>query len=135
MYAFLMQDWITIRAAASFNVINQSENCYLDRSGFQDLAVWTEVKGITSGGGTPTIMYQTAPSKDDSFFVPFGVEGGGVTSVGVAILPLIMSSNNTTTPLSRWLLWPMQNAGSSPWGMTFPTFVFANTAGRPAPSL
>jgi hypothetical protein len=135
MYAFLMQDWITIRAAASFNVVNQSENCYLDLSGFQDLVVWTEVKGITSGGGTPTIMYQTAPTKDDSFFVPFGVEGGGVSSVGVAILPLIMSSNNTTTPLSRWLRWQMQNAGSSIWDMTFRIFVCANTGGRGARAL
>src|SRR5260370_42655114 len=110
MYAFLMQDWITIRAAASFNVINQSENCYLDLSGFQDLVVWTEVKGITSGGGTPTIMYQTAPSKDDSFFVPFGVEGGGVTSVCVAIMQLFLISNNTSTTFSSYIRWQQQHA-------------------------
>jgi hypothetical protein len=131
MYSFLLQDWITIRQASSGTSVTQSEDCWLDLTGFQDLVAWLDVKNFTASGATVQIAYQSATTKDEAFFLGLA-SPIQVTQTGLTVTTV--TKDTTATPLARWLRWQLSISGSPTaiWDATFRIFIAANCIGSQA---
>jgi hypothetical protein len=94
MESFVLQDWVTIRGASGVTV-TQGESSWLDLSPYEDIVFWLLVAEVT---GTPTLalLYQTSPTKDESFFA---AQTLGMTGSSVA---LSASTNPVITPAFAW---------------------------------
>lgn len=122
MHSFVLQDWITIRGAASTNV-TQGESGWLDLAPYQDLSIWLDVREFS--GSTPQMVFETAPIKEDVLFLPM-----------VAAFNLTLSPANpyrvpiTTaqTPVARYARWRIV-APAGPWDATFRILMSADGLG------
>jgi hypothetical protein len=126
MHTFILQDWTTIRGGPSGTVtITQHEPEWLDLGPYQDVAAWVDVKEATTGSNQPTLTLQTAPTKDESFFL--ALTSGLPLVAGTA--PTVVSAFMTvaTTPLARYLRW--QLSGTAVWDATFRIVIAANSPG------
>jgi len=126
MHAYILQDWTTIRGATSVTTITQEEDGWLDLSPYQDVVFWVDAKSSTN---TPTITFQTSPSKDDSMFqaliAGYAVPTGGVLTP--AVLSAFMVS--ATVPLARYVRWQLTASTSGTWDASFRVLVSANAPG------
>ena len=120
MRAFTLQDWITIRSGTSNGVINQPESGWLDLSDYEDVVFWLDVKEILTG--TPTMLYQTSPTADESLFMPLAA-AVPMSTLSVAVTKALVA--NATTPLARYVRWQMTGPGPTPWDATFRILVTA----------
>jgi hypothetical protein len=135
MYTFVSQDLVTMRGPSSA-VITQGNSAWLDLAEFQDVVAWLEVLELTTAQYV-NISYQTAPTADDSLFVP--ISGPLMTmpfniATVVTITPLLKEllgvpplSSPLGAPLARWFRWQLiggPTAGT--WDVTFRLFVSAN---------
>ena len=106
MDAFVLQDWVTVRGAAS-TTVTQSEHEWLDLAPYEDVVFWLQVSNVTS---TPTLLYQTSPNKDESFFAAqtSGMTGTGIalTAASTAVVTPVLAWN-ATYPLARWVRWQL----------------------------
>ncbi len=135
MHSFVLQDWVTIRGSSSGQTILQSSTDYLDLQDFEDAVAWVEVREITSAGGTISLAVQSAPLKENAFFTPNNVSPTSLTTVGVAVVPMVLNDLKPTNtngviamPLSRWLRWLVASAGTSgTWDITFRVLVVAHS--------
>jgi hypothetical protein len=127
MQSFLLQDWVTIRSASSLTIVTQSEDCWLDLSGFQDVVAWLEVKNFTSSGATVQLAYQSAATKDEAFFLALA----SALSIAQGLTITTVRKDTTATPLARWLRWQLSVSGSptATWDATFRIFIAANAIG------
>jgi len=128
MYSFLLQDWITIRRASSGTSVTQSEDCWLDLTGFQDIVAWLDVKSFTASGATVQVAYQSATTKDEAFFLGL-TSPIVITQTGLNVTAI--RKDTTATPLARWLRWQLSISGSptATWDATFRIFISANCIG------
>jgi hypothetical protein len=130
VHCFVMQPWITIRGQSqTVAPINQSENCWLDLTMYQDVVAWLQVDGVTLGGLTSVgVAYQTAPIKDELAFVNVTNAVTFNSSGWTIVTPMLASS--TSVPLSRWLRWQVVVQGTGgPWDILFRIFIAANAPG------
>lgn len=132
MYSFVLQDWITIGGATTSQII-QTEQDWLDMTPYQDVVVWLDVREASTS--PPAAMYfETAPSKDESLFVP--MLAGGTTLVAAptpAIVQLLMGS--AAVPIAQHLRWRVQGTGAvGLWDATFRILVAANAPGLQPPT-
>jgi hypothetical protein len=127
MRAFVLQDWVTIRGMSTVTSISQNEVQYAQLDAYQDAVFWMQVAEITTGSGTITMNYETAPLKDDSLFA--AMASAGVTSASMSpprVNPVILSQN-PAVPLSRWVRWRLTQSGATaPWDITFRLLLSAN---------
>jgi hypothetical protein len=112
MDAFVLQDWITIRGAAS-TTVTQGESEWLDLGPYEDVVFWLQVTEVT---GSPTLLYQTSPSKDESFFAAqtSGMSGAGIglsASASTVVTPALAWS--APFPLARYVRWQIQPSSSA----------------------
>ena len=117
MRSFVLQDWTTIRAAASAT-ISQPEAGWLDLEPFQDIVGWIQIAEATN---VPTLGLQTSPTADDWLFqtmIAHSVSAGG----SPAVVPVLLL--NATVPLARFVRWQFSTglAGDA----TFRIMVAAN---------
>jgi hypothetical protein len=134
MYAFMLTDWVTIRGQSTIASIVQSEDCWLDLSGYQDIVGWLECKEVSAGGGTGVqLTYQTGATKDDALFVAVTAAVNIATGVTVTSMP----KDVVTTPLARWLRYQLAVTGTpgTAWDATFRVFIAANAPGRGRPQV
>jgi hypothetical protein len=129
MRTFIAQDFVTMRGSTN-GTITQGRNGWLELPEYPDAVAWLDVREVTTGGGTITMGYQTAPSEDDSAFtaitgpvtantVPF------TATVGVTVTPLL--KDLLTVPLAHWFRWQLAASGTSgTWDITFRLFIAAN---------
>jgi hypothetical protein len=124
MHAYVLQDWTTIQAASGVATMTQEEDGWLDLTPYQDVVFWIDAKSSTS---TPTITFQTSPSKDEIMFQPL-VSGVAIPTAGLSP-PQVVSAFMATAsvPLARYVRW--QLTGSGAWGATFRVLVSANSPG------
>jgi len=144
MDCFLLQDWTTIRGASSPPVLSvtQTQAWWMDLSAYQDIVTWLDVREVTGPTGGATGLYldiQTAPTRDDAFFLSMV---SSATPFGIAIAALATPTVNkltkelAATPLSRWLRWQINTGGTTPtatWDVTFRVFLAANFRRRALP--
>jgi hypothetical protein len=131
MYCYVMQPWVTIRGQSTVTTINQSADCWLDLSAFQDIVAWLDCKevSVSGSGASVQIAYQTSPTKDDSLFVP--IVSAFTVTAGVSTT-IMLKDGSVTTPLCRWLRWQLTvtPTPTSAWDATFRIFIAANIVGR-----
>lgn len=137
MYGYVLQDWITIRGAASpLADIIQGESTWMGFSSFQDIVIWLDVREATfpTTSGTLNWIFETAPSKDNNLFVPMtGASTGAVNSIpALSPMKVILANAGTTVPLATWVRWRVSPGGSSTlaWDTTFRVLVAANRVVR-----
>jgi hypothetical protein len=124
MYCFCLQDFITMRSVSSVLTVVQSEPSWLDLSGFQDLALWLDVKEF-SGGGTISMTYETSPVKDDSTYVSLAS-----VTVATGVNVTLVLKDSASTPITKWLRWKLSVASpGGTWDTTFRIWVAANGRG------
>jgi hypothetical protein len=92
MDSFILQDWSTIKGGANVTV-TQSEAEWLDLEPYEDVSFWLIV---TEASGSPTLVYQTAPTKDEAFFA---AQTAGMTGTAITLTP---SSTPVITPVLAW---------------------------------
>jgi hypothetical protein len=106
MESFVLQDWMTIRGAAG-TTVTQGESTWLDLSPYEDVVFWLLVSEVT-GSPAPTLVYQTAPTKDESFFAAqtLGMNGSGI-ALAASTIPVVTSAFawSAPYPLARFVRW------------------------------
>jgi|HubBroStandDraft_1064217.scaffolds.fasta_scaffold03873_7 hypothetical protein len=127
MHAYILQDWTTIRGASTVLTLTQEEEGWLDLSPYQDVIFWISA---TSSTNTPTITFQTSPSKDDALFMAlapgYTIPTTGVPGGGPMVVAALMST--ALVPIARWLRWQL-TATSGTWDATFRVLIAANSPG------
>jgi hypothetical protein len=132
MDSFVLEDWVTVQGATGVTV-TQGEGGWLDLEAFEDVVFWLLVNNASpTGAGAPTLLYQTAPTKDEAFFATqtAGMTGTPVTLVsaaGTAVVTPVLAWN-APFPLARWVRWQIP-AVSAPFTVTM-RIVVAATAPR-----
>jgi hypothetical protein len=110
----------------------QGENDWLDLEPYQHVVAWLHVVGLTTGGGTVQIAYQTSVRRDDDLFV--NMSGPNVAmpftpAMGVTVTTLY--KNLLRVPIARWFRWQLTATGtSSTWDIEFLLHVSASGATR-----
>jgi len=124
MHAYILQDWTTIRGSSAVLTMTQEEPGWLDLSPYQDVVFWLDVKEALN---SPTITFQTSPSKDDYLFA--AVAAGQVMPAAGATAPVVVSAlmYTASVPLARYLRWQITSSGA--WDATFRVLVAANSPG------
>ena len=112
MDSFVLEDWCTIRGQAS-TTVTQGESGWLDLSPYEDVVFWLLVSEVTS---TPTLIFQTAPTKDEAFFSAqtLGMTGVGIT-LTAASTPIVVPvlAWNALFPLARYVRWQLIPSSSA----------------------
>lgn len=130
MYAFLLQDWVTIQSGTSGAII-QGEDGWLDLSDFLDVVVFLETKQVSASSGNMGMSYQTSPSKDEVLFQNMYDPTTVAMSVGVTTTVLLRDI--ALCPLARWLRWQiLPTGGGASYQATFRIWVSANQPGGSA---
>jgi hypothetical protein len=129
MHSLLLQNWITVLGQSTIAVVTQTETEWLDLRGYQDIVAWTEVKEFTpsSGLSIPAILYQTAPTKDDTLF--FNMTAQAQVQLGVTTTLMLKPSGAGFPPCARWLRWQLSMSGGLAWDVTFRIWIAANRIG------
>ena len=124
MRSFVLQDWITIRGAASTNV-TQGESDWLDLAPYQDISIYLDVREVTPSVGSPTMHFETSPNKEDVLFQdmvsPFTISTSPSNPYRVAI-------TTAQCPVARYVRWRIV-APASLWDATFRVLVSADALG------
>ena len=125
MHSYILQDWTTIRGAASVNV-TQGESGWLDLAPYQDVLFWIDVREYTPNPGTPaTIVFQTAPIKEDGLFQNMMTP---IALNAIPTNPTVVRLTTSGTPLARYLRWQLAGPAST-WDATFRVLIAANALG------
>ncbi len=124
MHAFILQDWTTIRGAATVATVVQGEDNWLDLSAYQDLVFWVDVREAT--GTTVLMTFQTAPTKDESLFTQMVA----ATTLTAATTPTVVKAllSAAATPVARYVRWQIVGPAVA-WDATFRVMVAANSPG------
>lgn len=99
-----LQKWTTVRMASSVSSITQPASEWLDLHDYEDVTLTLEVAELT---GAATCFFETAPTRQESTFVP--LVGGFTVATGVRVdaAPAIYAP----FPLARFLRWRFVNGG------------------------
>jgi hypothetical protein len=128
MLCLPLQDFITIRSISGSPTVTQPESGWLDLYAFEDIIAFLDVKQFTNGGGTVTMSYEHAPTKDDTLFTP-ALSAFNLAN-GLTVTKMLMSGGGIT-PISRFLRWKLTVSGaSSTWDATFRVWIAANMVSR-----
>ena len=121
MHSFVLQDWTTIRGNSNVTLVTQPEHEWLDLEPYQDVVIWAQCSEVT---GSPTIAFQTAPTKDDSLFQNMN-SGSIVVTTAVTLISLIGAS----VPVARYVRWQLTQSGGVTWDASFRVMIAANAPG------
>jgi hypothetical protein len=119
---FLFQDWVDVSGTATVSSVIQSEPFWLDLAGFRDVIAWLEVRELTNA---PSLLYQTAPTKDEPLFSTVTT----LSAIGTGVTTTPILQDTASVPLARWFRWQASLAGSA-WDISFRIWIAANAPGR-----
>jgi hypothetical protein len=125
MHNYILQDWITIRGASS-TTVTQSESTYLDLAPYQDILFYLDCRELT--GSTPTIAFQTSPTKEDFLFQACVAAFNLTTSPSNPYRVILNASSTPSVPLARFVRWQIAGPAST-WDATFRVLVACNALG------
>src|SRR5258708_6630263 len=123
MHSYVLQDWLTIRGVNN-TPINQGESSWLDLAPYQDVSFWLDVREF-SGSTTPTILFQTAPLKEDVLFQPMYA---AITLTLTPANPYRAPITTAQCPIARYLRWQLTGPNSA-WDATFRVLLAADALG------
>jgi hypothetical protein len=112
MRELLLQDWITIRSQSDTMLVTQGADQWLDIGDFEDFTVFLEVRELLSTA--TTMMYQTAPAKNEAAFL--SMTPAFHVSTGLRVDRIVTAY--AAVPPARWFRWKLIH-GTTPWDLTF----------------
>ena len=122
MQPIVMQDWITIRGAASTTVI-QSQADWIFTAPFQDVTFYLDVREFSPSAAV-IVSYQTAPAREEAMFQNM-FSTAAITTTGL-IGPTNVYLANAAIPVSHWTRWKL-SAGALTWDLTFRIMMAGNS--------
>lgn len=122
MQPIIMQDWTTIRGAASTSAI-QSQNEWILTAPFQDISFYLDVREVSGTGGVQ-VAFETCPSRDDVLFHAMGTVT--VTTPGVTVTNIL--ALNAQFPVAHWTRWKLIGPAFL-WDLTFRIMASGNNIG------
>jgi hypothetical protein len=128
MLGGVLQDWITVRGGGGSGVkaVTQSEPCWLDLAGYDDVVLYLDVRELTTTG-TLSMNYQTSPSRDEASFINM------VTVFTLALTPTPrvdpVLASYAAVPLARFLRWSLTTVDLGTWDATFRILLAAYAPG------
>lgn len=122
MQPIIMQDWTTIRGAASSTVI-MSQADWIMTAPFQDITFYLDVREVT--GTTPAISFETAPGRDEVLFKNLGAAAINLAA-GLTVTSFTLA--NATVPVSHWARWKIVGPAAL-WDATFRIMAAGNSIG------
>lgn len=134
MYAFLVQDWVTVRSASG-SAITQGEANWLDLSDFLDVVLFMETKNFAISSGVLYMAYQTSPTKDEALFQQMVdiSTSASTTAIAVGVQTTVLLRDTALCPLARWFRWqltpPTNAVGITSFEATFRIWISANQPG------
>lgn len=128
MHSYILQDWITIRGAAGVTTVTQSESGWLDLSPYQDVTFWIDAREFT-GTTTPTLSFQTSPTKDEVLFQTMGSPVPLVLTTTTIAAPTNVFLASAAVPVARYVRWLLSGPAAGGWDATFRVMVGANAHG------
>ncbi len=133
MYGVLMQEYTSVSGDPTVPSVVQGEDFWLNTGPYQDAIFWIDVKSvITNGAATLNLSVETAPSKDDSAFLPC-VPGFSISAATAPVVKLALMSSGAATspPISNWIRWKLSpgSGGTAPRIVTFRIWVSLNSPG------
>jgi hypothetical protein len=127
--SFCLQDWVTITSGnGDIPSLAQGAARWLDIGDYEDLVFFTEVK---SAVGSVVLTYETAPSREDSAFLPLLTTPYLLYSTGPGLYTASALSCYLAIPPARYVRWRVSVAGEGSAGLTFRAWVSAYAS--PAP--
>jgi hypothetical protein len=117
----LLQEWNTVRGNLTTTTVTQQEHHYADLLHFQDVSLYMETSDMS---GSPTITFQTSPTRDDNLFQAMDATGTFIPAVGVTVRTLRYS--NVSVPLARFVRWKFTGSTAAPWSCTFRIWLSPN---------
>lgn len=117
-HSVLLQDWLTVQGVSSAEKVYQPESDWADLGGYIDVVFYLDVRALS---GSPTVRYQTSPTRDEAFFATMG--SVGVTGTGLT--QTVVRYASASVPLRRWVRW--QIGGSSAFSLTFRVWATVRT--------
>jgi hypothetical protein len=121
MHSFILQDWTTIRGGVA--TVIQGEADWLDLSSYQDCIFFLDVR---EASGTPTITFQTSPTKDEALFQTM-ITATLMTASATGAAAIKATLTNAIVPVARFVRWQIN--GTITWDSTFRVIVAANSPG------
>lgn len=119
MHTFILQELSTIRGGAT--TVTQNESGWLELTPFSDLVIFTDCR---EASGSPTILFQTSPTRDDLLFTAM-MAGFALVSNAQTVTKVLLTA--ATVPVARFVRW--QITGAPTWDSTFRVYVAANSPG------
>lgn len=123
MQPIIMQDWVTIRGAASTTVI-MSQADWIMTAPFQDIQFYLDVR--EASGGTINLSFETAPTRDEVLFKLMGAAVIGITGAVTSVTSFTLA--NATVPVSHWTRWKLAGPAAL-WDVTFRVMAAGNSIG------
>ncbi len=108
---FLLQDFITVRAAASTQIV-QTSSSWLDLGDLEDVVLYTDVREALNSG---KLAFETSPSAVDSQFVPLVP----AFTLGVGLQTNVVLASLAGVPPARYLRWRFQGVVGATAQATF----------------
>ena len=119
MISGVLQDWTTQQANSNLLVasIIQGESGYLDLAEYDDLILYLDVREFTPAGGSVSISYETAVSRDDASFVAMAPP----ITIAAATTPVVtrILAAYAPVPLARYVRWHFTTSGRGVWDVCF----------------
>jgi hypothetical protein len=106
-----LQDWITIRGQNDTVNVTQGASDWLDVDDFEDFTIFLDVREATNA---PSIVYQTAPARNEASFK--SMMPSFTLAPGVRVDRVITAY--AAVPPARWFRWKLLHGGI-PWDVTF----------------
>ena len=123
MHTFILQDWTALAGPSSTTApVTQEDGFWLDLAPFQDVVIYLDVR---EASGSPTIAFETSPSKDNTLFQAVASTTLAASSSPTVLRALMLGS---TVPLARYLRWKITSSGAA-WDASFRAIVAANSPG------
>jgi len=122
MQPIVMQDWITIRGAASTTVI-QSQADWIFTAPFQDVTFYLDVREFSPVSAV-TLAYQTAPAREEALFQT--IASTAAINAATPFAPVNVFLANALIPVSHWTRWKL-SAGAATWDLTFRIMMAGNS--------
>ena len=125
MQSYLLQDWVTVRATMLGGTnLPQAPEGWLDLGDATECTFFLQIAQV-NGAGTPTIRYESSPTRDAALFREHVSRTLTATGDLTPQIDRLTLYSTPATPLARWVRWRLTSSDASLWDVTFQLTVMA----------
>lgn len=100
-YTHQLQDWITLKTAATVQVVQAAEH-WFETESVRDMNMIVSTKNV-SGAGSPSLVLYTSPSLNEELFRP----AASTILVSNSITTLRTTFDTASVPIARYVRWQL----------------------------